>query len=156
VESGSNEWTTSLSGLALSSPQTLSSLAVSDGDRLVIEIGLIARQTANPFNATFEYGYLSQVATDLVAGGASQSGHASVIFSASITELVTATRETQVAADALIEPTTKTMRVTQIAADVAYSVTAAELRATQVMVEVLISNPPTGPVYLFPPLTVAM
>jgi hypothetical protein len=57
VETTSNEWPTTAQGKAFLGAQTLSSLAISAGDRLVVEIGFIARNSSTTsFTGTLRYG----------------------------------------------------------------------------------------------------
>lgn len=59
VENTTNEWPTTAVGVGLQSAQTLTSVAISDGDRLVAELGYIARNNSTTSRTgTLRYGTL--------------------------------------------------------------------------------------------------
>lgn len=87
VEAVGQEWPTTAAGKALASAQALSSLAVQDGDRLVIEIGYVAlNASATSFNGRLRYGDASGVL--LTAGDTTVTTHTGYLnFSATLTWL---------------------------------------------------------------------
>jgi hypothetical protein len=93
VESTTNEWgaASTTSGLALQSAQTLSSLAVSQGDRIVAEVGYIARNTSTAARlGTMRYGSclsasILDVAPDLTVGGDGTASAGFLTFSQDLT-----------------------------------------------------------------------
>lgn len=69
AENTSNEWPNTTAGRALQSDQTLSAVAAQAGDRIVAELGYIARNSsATSFTGTIQFGGVG--ATDQSAGGA--------------------------------------------------------------------------------------
>lgn len=88
-----NEWGTSnlTAGKALQAAQSLSSLAVSKGDRLVVELGYIARNSvATSYTGTLYYGtllsaFVADVAPDLAVGGSALTGAGFLTFSQDLT-----------------------------------------------------------------------
>lgn len=88
---GTNEWPTTATGKQLNAAQTLASLAITAGDRLVVEIGYIARNSVTTsFTGTLRYGTLTStglVAADLTNGSTAVTTLAGFLtFSNSITE----------------------------------------------------------------------
>lgn len=144
VETTANEWPTTATGKGLASAQTLSSLAISSGDRLVVEIGLIARNNvATSFTGTLRYGTLDPTllteAADLSAGSTSVTTLAGfVAFSGAISENAATGRVSQVSPD-LISSGAKEARISQISPEIVSS-GAKAVRASQVMLEVLTPN----------------
>ena len=113
AETTANEWSvdaggtgagTSLAGRQLASAQTLSSLAISAGDRIVVEIGYHAlNSVSTSFTGWLNYGTVSgtdlRVFDDITTGTTNQSTHAGYItFSSSISEEAEL-RETQFLAE---------------------------------------------------------
>lgn len=142
AETTANEWGVgaSTSGKALAAAQTLSSLAISDGDRLVVEIGYRASNTVTTsYTGTLWYGtqVSGSVVNDLTASGDGQILAGFLSFSNAITELNSqiAVRVSQVVGEGLYS-TTPAVRVSQVVAESAYS-TALPVRVSQVVVEVL-------------------
>lgn len=87
---GTNEFGTAAAtnGLVLNAAQALN-LAVSDGDRIAVEIGYIARNSsATSYTGTLNYGTLTSgvAADDLTAGAAGASLAGYISFSEAITE----------------------------------------------------------------------
>jgi hypothetical protein len=134
---GVNEWGTAAAtcGRALNAAASLSSLAVSAGDRIVIEIGYAARNTVTTsYTGTLYYGVPAGKA-DLVAGGPSTNlGY--IEFSETLAGTA-ANRVSQGAIEiTLDEDTAPAARVTQGAVEIAIESTGDELRTSQVMAEV--------------------
>jgi hypothetical protein len=106
---GVNEWgTLSTNSRTLSTAQTLSSLVISTGDRLVIEIGYTARNTvATSYTGTLYYG--ASGVTDLTTAAGTNAATiypGSIIFSNAITESSSAARVTQLVAETITPPVT--------------------------------------------------
>jgi hypothetical protein len=118
---GVNEWPTTQTFKQLNAAQTLASLAISAGDRVVIEVGYTARNAvATSFSGTVWYGtqdqnLLTVIATDGTSGGSgtavsSQVGH--VDFSVALTEAATlGVRVTQAPIEVLSAGTANTTNV---------------------------------------------
>jgi hypothetical protein len=94
VENTTNEWgtTAATNGKALVLAQAVVGLAISDGDRIVVEIGYIDREgSATSRTGTLNYGTLDPTlltpAADLTVGGAGASLAGFLNFSATLTEL---------------------------------------------------------------------
>jgi hypothetical protein len=140
VETTANEWpaTASSAGRALASAQSLSSLAVSAGDRLVVEIGYVAINTSGTsFIGTLYYGTGANIPV-LAAGGASATGVGSITFSSSITEdTAPAIRATQHFAELVSNGSAGDVRVTQHLAELVSNGNAGKVRASQFFVEIL-------------------
>lgn len=105
VENTTNEWNTTAQGYALQSAQALSSLAVSAGDRLVVELGYIARNvlTASRVGALW---YGTQRPGDLVDGDLTLGGDETtlaghLIFSSAISEDAVAVRLSQMVVEVI-------------------------------------------------------
>jgi hypothetical protein len=100
---GVNEWPTStlVLGTALTAAQTLSSLAVSAGDRIVVEIGYASRNTVSTsWAGTLRYG-ASRALGDLAVGVDSTQGNGFLTFSNAITEVAVDARVSQLAVETL-------------------------------------------------------
>jgi hypothetical protein len=132
---GVNEWPVTGTFKQLNAAQTLTSLAISDGDRVVVEVGYCARNAVTTsFSGTIWYGTQDPTThavatTDGAASGTSvttQIGH--VDFSVALTESASlAVRLTQAPIEVLSAGTANTTSV----------------RLTQVVLEVLSRNIPT-------------
>lgn len=132
---GTNEFGTSSSaaGMDLNAATALSSLAISAGDRLVIEIGYTARNTsATSYNARLAYGCPVDLA-ELTHGDAYQAGVGYVEFSEDLPTVDT--RATQVVGEALYAQAA-TVRVSQVVAELLAPVVVAT-RVTQLVAELL-------------------
>lgn len=139
IETTANEWPTTLTAKALASAQTLSSLAISAGDRLVVEIGYQATNTsASSLTGFVHYGTqhpdTAGEADDLTAGSTDGTIKAGFIsFSAAITEQTLETRVTQFAPEFANSGSNET-RITQFAGEFANS-GSNETRITQFCAE---------------------
>lgn len=124
---GVKEWPTTAAGIVLSSAQALSSLGVSAGDRLVVEIGYRSRNSVTTSRAgVLRYGTTSAVtrlpAEDLTDGSTDVTALAGFIeFSAAITTPNETARVTQVVSEVVSHQSSAgTARVTAIAAEVVW------------------------------------
>lgn len=144
IETTANEWPVFSEGRALASAQALSSLAISDGDRLVVEIGYRAlNSSTSSFTGFLRYGTQDAnsllEAPDLTAGSASVDALAGFLsFSNSITEKAIEARTTQFAAH-VGSSGEKQTRVTQFSAVVGNKGTR-ETRVTQFVAQVATKN----------------
>jgi hypothetical protein len=141
VENTSNEWPTTIAGHGLASAQALSSLGVSAGDRLVVEIGYVSRNAVtNFYTGTLRYGAsvgLGADYADLTLASTAVSTRAGYIsFPSGITIADATDRATQVGAELLAEPSTMYARATQVGSEVAWHVLI-NARVSQVGVEIL-------------------
>jgi hypothetical protein len=138
VENTTNEWPSTDTGSALQSSQSLSSLAVSAGDRIVVELGCIRR---NAINAAVEiyYGTGSGSATvsDLTVGANPAALAGYVEFSADLV-FTTSIRVTQDALEIVLDQD-PVLRATQAALEVVLDQDPA-LRVTQAGLEVLLAT----------------
>jgi hypothetical protein len=140
---GVNEWgtATATSGRALNAAQSLSSVVVSDGDRIVVEIGYTARNTsATSYNARVYYGVGTDVtAADLTASGDGTTYRGYIQFSETF-DFTTTARVSQGPTEVAIdEDTSPAARVSQGSIDVAIDEdTSPAVRATQVPIDVAI------------------
>lgn len=136
---GTNEWPTTATGKALNAAQTLTSLAISAGDRLVVEIGYRARNAVTTsFTGTLNYGCLTGgvAGADLTVGSTSVTTQCGTIsFSNAITELIKDIRVTQEVVETLAFPVSN-IRVTQEVVE-ALTISSSIIRVTQEVVEVL-------------------
>lgn len=144
---GTNEWPTTGTGKGLNSAQALASLAVSAGDRLVVEIGYVSRNThTTSRSGTLRYGTLdaSVEAADLTIGSTSVSSLAGYLtFSSAIEQDIT-TRATQAGVESIVTTSTPAVRATQAGVEVLYQLAIAG-RYTQAGFEVIyIPGPPLG------------
>lgn len=104
VETTANEWPTTAAGLVLAADQALTSLAVTAGDRLVVEIGYVAlNASATSFTGTLRYGTLDPTlltpAPDLTNGSTSVTTQAGYVdFLSGVTESPVGTRESSIGA----------------------------------------------------------
>lgn len=140
---GTNEWPTTATGKQLTAAQSVSSLAISDGDRLVVEIGYIARNAVTTsFTGTLRYGTLTTTgaeAADLTNGSTSVTTQAGFLsFGASIAEYDAGllSRATMAGAEVFATHGVTPSRVTVAGIEIV-SQTAIPLRATLAGVEVL-------------------
>lgn len=106
VETTGNEWPTTQAGKALASPQAYS-LAVSAGDRIVVELGFISlNATATVFTGTARYGVASAdglTFSDLTAGSTSTGSRAGFVsFSNPVTEDAVTARITRSSVSVLV------------------------------------------------------
>lgn len=149
---GTNEWkaTAATNGLALNAATAMSSLAISANDRIVVEIGYVARNTsATSYTGTLNYGTTVSgvAAADLTASAAGASLAGYISFSNAITEANVTVRLTQAPVRVLrnAATTVNTVRLTQapvrVLRNAATSVN--NVRLTQASVRV-IYNVPTG------------
>jgi hypothetical protein len=87
-ENSPNEWTTATTGRALAAAQALTDLAISAGDRLVVEIGYVARNNlTTSYTGYFHYGRPATVTADLSVGAVYTAGVPFVVFSNAINDL---------------------------------------------------------------------
>lgn len=125
VETTSHEWTNSSVGRALAAAQALASLAVSQGDRLVIEIGYVALNVVTTsFTGTLRYGLLGSLnepLPDVSLGGAALNTASFVTFT-----------------DAIDESQALAVRATQAVVEFARVVTSSPVRLTQSAVEYIL------------------
>lgn len=142
VETTANEWATTNTGQALAAAQATGSLAVSAGDRIVVEIGYVAlNATATSKTGTLRYG--TEViqgiqAGDLTAGSTSVTTLAGFVsFSASISEQAGVTRVSHAYAE-VIDAGAPNLRVTHAYAE-AIDAGAPNLRISHAYTEVLVS-----------------
>lgn len=140
VENTTNEWPGADDQLALQAAQAIS-LAVSDGDRIVVELGLIARNSvATSFSGTMRYGTLlaggGTEAADATVGGSVTTGAGHLVFSVSVDELgdPSPQRVSQVVTE-LGEVGEEPNRVSQVVAEVGSDGAAAN-RVSQLTLEV--------------------
>lgn len=104
-----NEWSVTPQGLALDSAQSLSSLGISAGDRIVVEIGFQA-QTTGTGVGTMRYGTQHSVGgeevDDLTAANTNVDGLAGfIVFSNAIDEPITSDRVSQHVVEAVNDGT---------------------------------------------------
>ena len=144
---GTNEWTATTAtnnGLALNAATAMSSLAISANDRIVVEIGYVARNTsATSYTGTLNYGTTVSgvAAADLTAGAAGASLAGYISFSNAITEANVTVRLTQAPIRVLrnANTTVNAVRLTQapvrVLRNAATSVNS--IRLTQASVRVL-------------------
>jgi hypothetical protein len=147
TETTSTEWPTTAAGRALAAAQTLASLAITAGDRLVVEIGYIARNSSTTsYTGTLSYGTIVSAdlreADDMTAGGSATTAAARLAFSVAIAEQVSATRVSQRYAEVAQEMVTRT-RVSQRYTDVAQE-TVARTRTSQRYADVAQVTDDTG------------
>lgn len=127
---GVNEWPATATFKALNGAAAISSLAISAGDRVVVEIGYVSREAAaTSRTGTLRYGTLNSTLTELadgVAAGTDVTAKAGFLtFSNSLTEDTVSVRLSQAAVEVLTDaPAT------------------ADVRLSQVVIEVLSSNIP--------------
>ena len=145
VETTSDEWPTTNTGRALASAQALSSLAVSAGDRIVVEVGYIARNSvATSYTGTLRYGTsdgFTREYPDLTAGSTATSSRAPYVsFPSGIDLAQDTSRTTQAGIEVATESATLA-RTTQAGIEVAWQLPI-DARVTQVGVEVLWTPPP--------------
>ena len=135
-----NEWgQTTASGKALSSAQTLSSIAGLAGDRIVAEIGFRSRNTISSSRAAIIY--FGGNGSDLVSGGSGTSGIGYLDFSDSFTLTDNPTlRFTQLAVETVRRPNNPNVRITQLAPEIIRKPTTANLRMSQFAIEVARKN----------------
>lgn len=85
---GVNEWPTTRTGIALNSPQTLSSVSAQDGDRIKVELGYISRNSVTTSFSGSLYpgtGLQSASVVDMTVGSTATNAISFVEFSNSIT-----------------------------------------------------------------------
>lgn len=137
-------------GVALASAQSLSSLAIQDGDRLVAEIGYVARNNFATLVSGFlcygtEYGSAKVVRTaDLTVGGAIGSANiyaGFLSFSNSIAEPLRTNRTTSVSVRSYSPVGESPGRVTQVSVRT-FSAKPISARVTQASVRVYNRQPP--------------
>ena len=136
---GTNEWPSSDQGWALNSSQSLSSLAISDGDRLVVELGYVARNSsATSYSGELWYG-ISAIPDlpDLTVGDASNYNNRRgyIEFSEDLA-FTTAQRVSQGAVESLIAEAAGPARVSQGAVEALLIDDANPMRVTQEVAEI--------------------
>jgi hypothetical protein len=134
---GVNEWSTDFNtcAKALNAAQSLSSVTVSDNDRIVVEIGATFRNTSTTtYYASCRYGG-DGWRRDLVAGDQGSAGRGYIEFSENIQTLEVA-RVTQGPVETLLTETTATARVSQGAIQV-LGLFDNDSRVTQLIAEVM-------------------
>lgn len=151
---GTNEWTdggdANRYGTALNTSQSLSSVVVSDNDRIVVELGYTARNSvATSYAGYLTYGGASYAPELVVTGRHDLYGKGWVEFSETISTKEQA-RATQAAIEVLVDTgATSQARVTQAPVEVLVDTGAtSQARVTQAPVEVLVLSPPTVRFYL--------
>lgn len=155
LESTANEWGTEVatSGRALSAAQAIS-LAISDGDRLVLEIGYTARNSVtNSYTGTLRYGSESpndlSALSDLTAGGDGTLGAGFISFSVDVAEYIDniAIRNSQVLGKAIhASSPTSEIRVSQaVGKAMVDNYQVAYIRKSQVIAKILRSPEPPDP-----------
>ena len=141
VETTANEWggAAASCGRAFLSAQSLSSLAISAGDRLVVEIGYIARNSSTSvWTGNIYCGTLladASLASDMTAGGNATSQAGYLVFSSAIEQQDTQVNVTQSVAEVATQGTVSS-RVSHLATEVLTQPTVPG-RVTQLGVEVL-------------------
>jgi hypothetical protein len=131
---GTNEWPSTDAAKALNSAQSLSSVSVSDGDRIVIELGYVARNSdSTSYSGELFYGCggLGDLAVD---GTAVSTLNGYIDFSETLTGTAT-NRVSQGAVESLLTESTITGRVSQGAVEVLMTDDANPARVTQVLAE---------------------
>ena len=118
VEAVANEWPATDAGKALASAQAMASLAISAGDRLVVELGYIARNvTTTSRTGEIHYGTKDPAtgydAADLTVGVNPTTFAGFLVFSSAIADTVPAVRVTQAAAETLTATSPAAARVSQ-------------------------------------------
>jgi hypothetical protein len=137
---GTNEWPTTAAGHGLNAAQSLSSVAVSDGDRLVIELGYTARNTHTTSRAgTLWYGIGNVNYDDLAVSGDETTLRGWVEFSEDLA-FTTDARVTQGALETVIlSDEVPEARVTQgVLETILLSDEVAEARITQAVLEIIL------------------
>lgn len=138
---GVNEWANSAAGKALNAAQALTGLAISAGDRLVVEIGYIARNSLTTSRTgTLAYGTTSagDPVADVTVGATSGAGY--ILLSADLAEATIPGRLSQAPVEALVQASAPDARLSQVGVDVLSTVAAFGARFTQIAVEVLTPN----------------
>ncbi len=139
VENTTNEWTTTAQGQGLQSAQSLSSLAISAGDRIVVEIGFIARNaTTITRNGKVWCGTRHPtslgISADLTVGSTDTNLAGYVSFSGTITEPNPEVRASQVMVEVASE-TLSSQRISQLVVEAATAGVPSPQRVSQVLVE---------------------
>jgi len=149
VELVANEWPTTATAGGFASAQTLAALAITAGDRMVVEIGYVARNSVTTsYGGTLRYGCsdaASAALADLVAGDVSpdittRAGH--LVFSAAVTEGTVGLRVSDSDVEVLAADV-PTLRVSDVDVELLWGVLP-DIWHTQTVVEVLHRNPPAG------------
>lgn len=135
---GANEfgfWNVNSCGMDLNAAQSLSSVAVSDGDRIVVEIGFVARNSsATTYTGRMFFGRIGP--NDLSHGGAYNSGNAYIEFSETF-EFSADAHVSQAPIEAIVEEAVGNVRVSQAPAEVLLIDDANPMRISQVVSELL-------------------
>jgi len=143
AESSTNEWTTpdtTTTGLALQGNQTLSSLAVSAGDRLVVELGYAARNTsATSRTGAMAYGGGPQ---PLLAGQGYTTGIGYIELENDLAFVAETARVSQEVVEYLDTSSAASARVSQEVIEYLDTSAAATARLSQEVIEYL--SPPGG------------
>lgn len=147
---GVNEWPTVETGASLSSPAALSALAISDGDRIVVEIGYIARNTLTAqVYGSFVYGTLDSNSfprPDLTVGQTSPLSFAGFLnFSNDIVESI-AERFSQAYAENITpQAIASSVRFTSVSAEnITPQAISSAIRVSNIVVEVMSRNVASG------------
>lgn len=134
---GTNEWPSTDQGWALNAAASLSSLAVSDGDRLVVELGYTARNaSATSYSGELYYGSgrLADLAASDTVNYATYNGW--IEFSETLTGTAT-NRVSQGPVETLLTETTVSGLVSQGPVEVLMTDIANPARVSQVVAEIL-------------------
>jgi hypothetical protein len=147
VESAAaDEWPTGLavSGRAINSAQTVTNTTLTAGDRIVVEIGYIARNVLTASRTgTLGYGTLSSldgsVQSDLTSGGDATVLPSYIEFSADLTEVSgsVVARETQAVVEPAYQGSGRGIRLTQAIDEVGRTGSGRGIRLTQAALEVI-------------------
>lgn len=147
IETTANEWATNSLLRALASAQSLSSVVVSAGDRIVIEYGFQAKNNVTTsFTGLTRYGGNESIA-DGTVGGSSTTGVASITFSNTLAFTTSAARLSQLTTDvALAYTTAPNVRLSHLVVDVPVSTSPATVaaRLSQLIVDVAYITTPTA------------
>lgn len=141
---GVNEWSTSAIGHALNAAASLSSLAISAGDRIVVEIGAVVREaSADARSAAIWYGTrvastLSE-APDQTVGGNVLLQAAKLIFSNAITELDNTAYDSQVILESVDTDPSSTINDSDLALETVTGGTA-PIRDSMMVLETVIAR----------------
>jgi hypothetical protein len=147
-----NEWSTSSGARALASAQTISSLAISAGDRIVVELGYAAKNSVTTsYTGTIRYGVETGTNTpmtvDLTAGDTATTTHAPWIeFSGTFTrdDASINLKLTQAGVLATTQGTDTNIKITQAGLDVVAQGDPSNLRITQAGLEIVAQGNPNN------------
>lgn len=134
---GTNEWASVRTATALNAAASLSSLAVSAGDRLVVEIGYTARNTsATSYTGYLYYGVHNAWCPDLALGRDVRYNKGFIEFSEDLPGTAD-NRVSQGPVETLLTETTVTARASQGPVEVLMTDDANPARVSQVVAEML-------------------